>query len=179
MNTICLHISFRCKYDDIPLIMHYRIDFFSISRILFINILLINHFLHDTIKLPPIVFYSVISICNDKLYAPLGIPSDVLNISDLLPCLYILLSILSDYLKSLFSNLNLEILECICFYSILFVLIMLVFIYSYAVVQVTIVFDSLESLFGEKGNVRVTVDRKSSLIEILGGVATMAQKVHH
>jgi hypothetical protein len=56
---------------------------------------------------------------------------------------------------------------------------MLVFIHSHAVVQLAIIFDSLESLFGEKGNVRESVDRESSLIEILGGVATMAQKVHH
>ncbi len=56
---------------------------------------------------------------------------------------------------------------------------MLVFIYSHAVVQLAIVFDSLESLFGQEVNVRVSVYRKSSLIEILGGVATMAQKVHY
>ena len=56
---------------------------------------------------------------------------------------------------------------------------MLVFIYSHAVVQLAIVFDSLESLFGKEVNVRVTVYRESSLIEILGGVATMAQKMHH
>ena len=56
---------------------------------------------------------------------------------------------------------------------------MLVFIYSHAVVQATIVFNSLESLFRKEVNVRLSVYRESSLIEILGGVATMAQKVHH
>jgi hypothetical protein len=56
---------------------------------------------------------------------------------------------------------------------------MLVFIYSHAVVQVAIVFNSLESLFGKEGNGGVSVYRESSLIEILGGVATMAQKMHH
>jgi hypothetical protein len=56
---------------------------------------------------------------------------------------------------------------------------MLVFIHSHAVVQLAIVFDSLESLFWKEVNVGVTVYRESSLIEILGGVATMAQKMHH